>query len=113
MGCRTSFTPSSPETPPGAKSVLSFEQYEWKLMADQNPHSGLTTPDSGHETMTFTSEMELSNDDEELVGATGGAKEAATGEFGEDIMAEPLSDVSWREEDLHIPIEDENVTTPE
>ena len=80
-------------------------------MADQNPRSGLTAPDSGHETVTATSEMELSNDDEELVGATGGAKGATTGEFREDIMAEPPSDVSWREEDLYIPIEDENTQT--
>ena len=41
-------------------------------MADQNPHLGSTASDSEHETMTVTSEMELSNYDEELVGATGG-----------------------------------------
>ena len=99
--------------PLGAWSVLPSHEDEWKLMADQDPQSGSIAGDSGHGTMTVTSEIKPSNDNEELIGAVVGIDGAVTGEFEEDITTEHPSDVLWREEDPYIQIEDENVTIPE
>ena len=47
--------PLSPhETPPGAKSMVPSQEDEWKLMVNQDPHSGSVAGDSRHGTMAAT-----------------------------------------------------------
>ena len=41
------------ETLPGAKPELQSQKDEWKLMINQDPHSGSVTGDSGHGIMTW------------------------------------------------------------
>ena len=45
-----------PETLPGAKPMVPSQEDEWKLMVDQDPHSGSVAGDSGHRTMAATQE---------------------------------------------------------
>ena len=47
------------------------QEDEWKLMVDQDPHSGSVARDSGHGTMAATGEDEPIDSTEELVGAVG------------------------------------------
>ena len=93
------------ETPPGAKSMAPSQEDEWKLMVNQDPHSGSVAGDSGHGTMAATGEDELINSTEELVGAVGGVSQSVT--------AEHLSDVEWRDDDPLFMFNDENVTKPQ
>ena len=44
------------EIPPAAKPVLPSQEDEWKLMVNQDPHSGSVAGDSGHGTMAVTPE---------------------------------------------------------
>ena len=92
------------ETPPGAKPVLQSQEDEWKLMINQDPQSGLVTGDSGHGTMAVTSEDNPVNNDEKLVGAVGGTDE--------NVSAENLSNVEWKEDDPLFEFNDENITIP-
>ena len=59
------------ETLPGAKPMAPSQEDEWKLMVDQDPHSGAVAGDSGHGTMAATQEDEPIDSTEELVGAVG------------------------------------------
>ena len=61
------------ETPPGAKPMAPSQEDKWKLMVDQDPHSGSVAGDSGHGTMAATQEDEPINSTKELVGAVGGS----------------------------------------
>ena len=79
------------KAPPGAKAMVPSQENEWKLMVDQDPHSGSVAGDSGHETMAATGEDEPIDSTEELVGAASGVDESVT--------AEHLSDVEWRDDD--------------
>ena len=60
------------ETLPGAKPMVPSQEDEWKLMVNQDPHSGSVAGDSGHETMAGTQEDEPTDNAEELVGAVDG-----------------------------------------
>ena len=84
--------------------VLSQED-EWKLMVNQDPHSGSVAGDSGHGTMAATEEDEPINSTEELVGAVGGVDER--------VATEHLFDVEWRDDDPLFMFDDENVTKPQ
>ena len=79
------------ETPPGAKPVLQSQEDGWKLMINQDPHSGSVTGDSGHGTRAVTSEDDPVNSDEKLVGAVGGTDK--------NVSAKNLSDVEWKEDE--------------
>ena len=46
------------ETPPGVRPILPSQEDKWKLMVDQDPHSGSVARDSGHRMMAMTSEAE-------------------------------------------------------
>ena len=92
------------ETPPGAKRMVPSQEDEWKLMVDQDPHSGSVAGDSGHGTMAATGGDEPIDSTEELVGAVGGVNESVT--------TEHLSDVKWRDDDTLFMFDDENVTKP-
>ena len=93
------------ETPPGAKPMVSSQEDEWKLMVDQDSHSGSVAGDFGHGTMAATGEDELIDSTEELVGAVD--------EVNESVTAEHLSDVKWRDDDPLFMFDDENVTKPQ
>ena len=90
------------ETPPEAKSMEPSQEDEWKLMADQDPHSRSVAGDSGHGTMAVTGEDEPTDSTEELVGAVGGVNESVT--------TEHLFDAEWRDDDPLFIFDDENVT---
>ena len=92
------------ETPPGAKPVLQSQEDEWKLMINQDPHSGSVAGDSGHGTMAVTPENDPVNSDEKLVGLVGCTDE--------NVSAENLSDVVWKEDDPLFEFNDENITIP-
>ena len=92
------------ETLPGAKPVLQSQEDEWKLMINQDPHSRSVAGDSGHGTMAVTPEDNPVNSNEKLVGAVGG--------IDENVSAENLSDVEWKEDDPLFEFNDENVTIP-
>ena len=68
------------ETPPGAKSMALSQDGKWKLMVNQDPHSGSVAGDSGHGTKAATGEDEPIDSTEELVGAVGGVNESVTTE---------------------------------
>ena len=87
------------------KPVLPSQEDEWKLMVDQDPHSGPVAGDSGHGTMVVTPEDKPVDSHEELVGAMGGTDEI--------VSTENLSDVEWKEDNPLIEINDENVTIPQ
>ena len=93
------------QTPQGAKHVLQSQEDEWKLMINQDPHSGSVAGDSGHGTMAVTPEDDLVNSDEKLVGVVDGTDE--------NISAENLSDVDWKEDDPLFEFNDENITIPQ
>ena len=78
------------ETPPGAKPMVPSQEDKWKLMVNQDPHSGLLAGDSGHGTMAATWEDEPIDNTLELDGAVGGVNESVT--------VEHLSDVEWRDD---------------
>ena len=60
------------ETMPEVIPILPSQEDEWKLMVNQDPHSGSVAGDSGHGTMVMTSEAEPINSNEELIKAMGG-----------------------------------------
>ena len=93
------------ETPAGAKSMAPSQEDEWKLMINQDPHSGSVAGDSRHGTMAATGEDEPIDSTEELVGAVGGVNESVT--------IEHLSDVEGRDDDPLFTFDDENVTKPQ
>ena len=68
------------ETPPGAKSMAPSQEDKWRLMVDQDPHSGSVAGDSRHGTMAATGEDEPINSTEKLTGAVGGVDESVTAE---------------------------------
>ena len=92
------------ETLPGAKPVLQSQEDEWKLMINQDPHSRSVAGDSGYGTMAVTSEDDPVHSDEKLVGVVGGTDE--------NVPAEDLSDVEWKEYDPLFEFNDENITIP-
>ena len=81
--------------------MVPSQEDEWKLMVDQDPHSGSVAWDSGYGTMAATGEDEPINSTEELAGALGGVDESVT--------TEHLSDVKWRDDDPLFMFNDENV----
>ena len=81
------------------------QEDKWKLMVDQDPHSGSVARDSGHGTMPATQEDEPIDSTEELVGAVGGVNGSVT--------TEHLSNVEWRDDDPLFVFDDENVTKPQ
>ena len=93
------------ETPPGAKPLQQSQEDEWKLMISKDPHSRSVTGDSGHGAMAATSEDNLVDGDEKLVGAEGG--------IDKNVPAGDLSDVEWKEDDPLFEFNDENVTIPQ
>ena len=93
------------ETQPGLRPMQPSQEDEWKLMVDQDPCSRSTAGDSRHGMMAVTLEAKPVNSNEELVGAMGG--------INENISAENLSDVEWKEDDPLFEINDENVTIPQ
>ena len=84
---------------------MPSQEDKWKLMVDQDPHSGSVAGDSGHGTMAATQEGEPIDSTGELVGAIGGVNESVT--------AENLSDVEWRDADPLFVFNDGNVTKPQ
>ena len=98
------------ETLPGVRPILPSQEDEWKLMVNQDPHSGSVAGDSGHGMMVMTSEAEPIDSNEELIGDMGGIDEDASTGINENILAGYLSDVEWKEEEPLIKINDENVT---
>ena len=93
------------ETPPEAKSMAPSQEDKWKLMVDQDPHSGSVAGDSGHCTMAEMGKDEPINSTEELVGAVGGVSES--------VATDHLSDVKWRDDDPLLKFDDKNVTKPQ
>ena len=89
------------ETQPGAKPVLQSQEDEWKLMIEQDPHSASFAGDSGHGTMAVTPEDDPTDSYEKLVGVVGG--------MDENVSAENLSDVEWKEDDPLFEFHDENI----
>ena len=94
-----------PETLPGAKPVFQSQEDEWKLMIDQDPHSRSVTEDSGHGTLAVTPKGDPTDSNEKLVGVVGG--------MDENVSAENLSDVEWKEGDPLFEFNDENITIPQ
>ena len=88
--------PSLPpcETPPGAKPMVPSQEDEWKLIINQDPHSGSVAGDSGHEMMAVTEEDKPVSSNEELVGAVGGVDESVTPENISDVEC---SDIDRRQ----------------
>ena len=76
-----------------------------KLMVDQDPCSRSVAGDSRHGMMAVTPETEPVNNNEELVGAVGG--------INENVSAENLSHIEWKEDDTLFEFNDENVTIPQ
>ena len=74
-------------------------------MVNQDPHSGSVAGDSGHGTMAVTPEDNPVNRNEKLVGAVGG--------IDENVSAENLSDVEWKEDAPLFKFNDKNVTIPQ
>ena len=91
------------KTPPGAKPLVPSQEDKWKLMVNQDLHSGSVVGDSGHGMMAVTQEDEPINSNEELVGVVGGIDEGVT--------TENLSDVEWKDDPL-FEFDDKNVTKP-
>ena len=93
------------ETLPGVRPMQPSQEEEWKLMANQDPPSGSVAGDSRHGTMAVTCEAKPVDNNEELVGSVGG--------INENVLAENLSDVQWKEDDPLFEFNDENVTIPQ
>ena len=87
-----------------AKLVLQSQEDEWKLMVNQDHHSGSGAGDSGHGTMAVTPEDNPVDSNDKLVGAIGG--------IDENISADNLSDVEWNEDDPLFKFNYENATIP-
>ena len=68
-------------------------------MINQDPHSKSVSGDSGHGTMAMTPQDDPVNNNEKLVGAVGGTDE--------NVLAENLSDVEWKEDDPLFEFNDE------
>ena len=85
--------------------ILPSQEDKWKQMVDQDPHPGSVAGDSGHGKMAVTPKAKPVNGNKELIGAMGG--------IDENVSAECLSDVVWKEDDPLIKINDENVTIPQ
>ena len=100
-------------TPPGVRPILPSQEDDWKLMVDQDPHSGSVTGDSGHGMMAMTSEAKPTDSNEGLIGAMGGINEHVAAGINKNVLAGYLSDVEWKGEDPMIQINDENVTIPQ
>ena len=96
------------ETPPGARPIPPSQENKWKLMVNQDPHSGSVAGDSVHGTMVMTSETEPVNSNEELIGAMGGIDENVSAWIDENVSAGYLSSMEWKEEDPLIEINNEN-----
>ena len=56
------------EIPPGAKPMVLSQEDEWKLMVNQDPHSGSVAEGSGHGMMTVTQKTNLSTALKSLLG---------------------------------------------
>ena len=82
--------------------MTPYQEDKWKLMVDQDPHSGSVAGDSGHGTMAATGEDEPIDSTEELVGTVDGVNES--------VATEHLSDIEWRDDDPLFMFHDENVT---
>ena len=93
------------ETLPVARPMLPSQEDKWKLMVDQDPRSGTVARDSGHGMMAATPKAKPVDGNKELIGAMGG--------INENVLAECLSDVEWKEDDPLIEINEENVTIPQ
>ena len=83
----------------------NWNQDEWKLMVNQDPHSRSVAGDSGHGTMAVMPGDEPVDSNEGLVRAVGG--------IDENVSAENLSDVEWKEDEPLFEFNDENVTIPQ
>ena len=81
------------------------QEDEWKLMVNQDPHSGSIAGNLGHGTMTATRETELMEHVKELTGVVGGVAESVSVEY--------LSDVEWRDDDPLFVFDGDNVTKPQ
>ena len=92
-------------TPPSARVAPSSQEDGWRLMVTQDPCPDSVAGDSGHGTMAMTSETEPVTSNEELIGAMGGTDE--------NVSTGYCADVEWKEEDILIEINDENVTIPQ
>ena len=92
------------ETLPGAKPVLQSQEDEWKQMVNQDPHFESVAGNSGHGTMAVTPADDPVNSNGKLVRAVGG--------IDENVSAENLSDVEWKEDGQLFKFNDENVTIP-
>ena len=82
--------------------MLQSQEDEWKLMINQDPFSGSVTGDFGHGTMAVTPEDNPVN---RVVGVVSGTDE--------NVSAENLSDVEWKEDDPLFEFNDENITIPQ
>ena len=98
------------ETLPGVRPILPSQEDKWKLMVNQDPHSGSVIGDSGHGMMVTTPEAKPVDSNEELIRAVGRIDEDASTGIDEIVLASYLSDVEWKEEDPLIKINNENVT---
>ena len=74
----------------GLNLCCNLQEDEGKLMVNQDPRSISVPGDSGHGTMAVTSEDDPVDSNEKLVGVVGG--------IDEDVPAENLSDVEWKED---------------
>ena len=83
---------------------LPSQEDEWKLMVNQDPRSRSVAGDSGHGMMAVIPENEPVDYNEGLVGAMG--------RIYENVSAENLSDIEWKEDDPLFKFNDENVTIP-
>ena len=61
------------ETLPGMRPILPSQEDEWKLIVNQDPHSGSVAGDSGHGMMVTTSEAKPVDSNEELIRAVVGS----------------------------------------
>ena len=93
------------ETPPGVRPMQPSQEDEWKLIVDQDPCSRSVAGDSGHGMMAVSPKVKPFDNNEELVGSLGG--------IDENVSAENLSDVEWKEDDPLFESSDENVTIPQ
>ena len=93
------------ETPPGVRPMQPSQEDEWKLMVNQDLCSASAAGDSRHGMMAVTPEAKPVDNNEELVGAMGG--------INENVSAENLSNVEWKEDDPLFKFNDENVTIPQ
>ena len=74
------------ETSPGDKPMAPSQEDEWKLIVDQDPHSGSIAGNSAHGTMAATQKDEPIDSTEELVRAVGGVNESVTAEYLSDVV---------------------------